>query len=297
MNVRLGSNCERGVPDALPGADEPEIGRPFLSEMIDELESESQPDPSGTDAHDTDTLLPPPNPTALDNLDEASDATALVPVAGRREFAPAPPRVRRWVRPVTIGVVLAVLAGVSAWGWTQHSSASDWKTQAKALDADLTSTRVDLNDTQAALAKSEHELTGTRQDLTETETMLSEARDQITAVTGKLATATAQVDSLTTERDSLVAQVGTLANDKAQIEDERAQLSAVLATAPAVTVALRACVTSNTELSIELLNVIEAYPYRSLDRASRMVDNTVDLCADALAKTNDFESTLAAFGV
>jgi hypothetical protein len=260
-------------------------GRPVLPTFMDERWSMGEVDLKLV-APATETLNAdaPPMMTLTPPL-----VSVLPPPVARRQ--------RRWLRRAAIATVIALIAALSIWGWTEHSSAADWKAQAGRLDLDLASTRAELKQTQATLDATTNDLTGTKKHLTETQDLLSDVRDQLADVTGTLATATAQVADLTEERDSLVAQVGTLANDKAQVEDEREQLSAILATAPAMTAALRACVLTNQDLSLELLDVIEAFPYRSLDKAGRLIDDVIALCDDAFAKTDAFESTLSDLGV
>lgn len=204
---------------------------------------------------------------------------------------------RRYIRWAALAAVVALVAGLSVWGWTQHSSAADWKARARQLDAELTSTRADLKSTQATLTATKSDLAGTKKQLTDTKKVLSDVRDQLADVTGRLATANASIDDLIAQKNSLVSQVGTLANDKAQLKDEREQLTAILATAPAMTSALRACIAKNNEVSLELLDVISGFPYRTLDKAGRLVDDMVVLCNDAFDKTNTFDSTLTDLGV
>jgi hypothetical protein len=236
-----------------------------------------------------------------------SDPTT--PIAQPLELEPPAPQValtmpasaarsgHRYLRAAAIAVVFALVAGLSYWGWTQHSSAADWKAQARQLDAELSSTRADLTSTQATLRATESDLAGTKKQLTDTKKVLSDVRDQLADVTGRLATANASIDDLTSQKNSLVDQVGTLANDKAQLKDEREQLTAILSTAPAMTTALRACIAKNNEVSVELLDVISDFPYRTLDKAGRLVDDMVVLCKDAFDKTNTFDSTLTDLGV
>jgi septal ring factor EnvC (AmiA/AmiB activator) len=194
-----------------------------------------------------------------------------------------PPTDRPRLKIVAVIVTFAVIAALAIWGWTEHSSAADWKARAVDLETELASTQVELDNTLASLAE-------TQDELDSTEATLSETQEQLAAVEEQLRAAEAQVEALD-------AQVATLANTKAQVEDERAQLSAILATAPAVTTALRACASSNVDVSGELLKVIQGYPYRPLSAASALLDDALEICQDAIGKANDFEATLSALGL
>lgn len=214
---------------------------------------------------------------------DAEASMALVPLEVHALSTPVPPADRRWLKIVAVIVTFAVLAAVAVWGWTQHSLAADWKARAGDLETELASTQSELNNTLASLAE-------TQDELDSTEDTLSDTQGQLAAVEEQLSATEAQVEALD-------AQVATLANTKAQVEDERAQLSAILATAPAVTTALRACASSNVAVSVELLEVIEGYPYRPLSAASSLLDDALEICEDAIGKANDFEATLSALGL
>lgn len=207
---------------------------------------------------------------------ETEVSMALVPIDVPTAVEPATPPDRRWLKIVAVIIMLAVLAAVAVWGWTQYSSAADWEARAGDLDIELASTQSELVDTQASLA--------------ETQGLLSETEAQLAKVEKQSTAAEAQVEALD-------AQVATLANTKAQVEDERAQLSAVLATAPGVTTALRACAASNIAVSVELLDVIKGYPYRSFSGVERSLDDASVICDDAVGQANAFEATLSALGL
>lgn len=225
---------------------------------------------------------PHPNLETSD-IDEPTDLSALdleQPLPNSEESqTPA----RRWSQIVGVGLAVAALIATATWGWSQHSSANDWKARAVDLEDELVSTQDDLKSTKTELSETLGLLSETQDELSETESKLAEIEELLSVAEGQI--------------EELDAQVATLANTKAQVEDERAQLSTVLASAPPVTTALRACVTSTLEVSEELLKVIGAYPYRSMTAASAMVDDTVAICSDAIAKSNDFQATLDALGV
>ena len=291
-NVLLGQN----EPEAAkPAESEPDLELDDVERVISDVPvgsttTEAVPSMDGLEFRRVTSESPTPwqEPQATE-----PSGSFVLPTEPRSAARPT----RRYVRGVAIAAVVALVAGLSVWGWTQHSSAADWKAQAGELDLKLTSTQADLKRTEATLTETTNELTGTKKQLTDTKNVLSDVRDQLADVTGRLATANATIDDLTAQNDSLVAQVGTLANDKAQLKDEREQLSAILATAPAMTAALRACIAKNNDVSLELLDVISGFPYRTLDRAGRLVDDMVVLCKDAFDKTNTFDATLAGLGV
>ncbi len=150
---------------------------------------------------------------------QADDAVVrMLPVAAPIEpveLAAGGGRRRRWPRVVAVAAAVAVVAGLTTWGVTEHASAQDWKSQQQQTAARLRAARATERRLRADLASTRADLKDAQQLGEQLAQEKADLQDQRTALADVLGTVPATTDALDACSAAL-AQVGSEALDVAE---------------------------------------------------------------------------------